>query len=198
MMGRMLVTVVLAGAVAFAVAAGKEEAKKTEATAETKAKVEPKKDEPKKAEAKAKVEPKKDEPKKAEAKAEVEPKKAEPQMAATAAAAPAESAIEAERVSVCTGIVDREPEGAAESFPVSVGKVFCFSHIKGAEDSVEIEHKWYLGEDLRSAVTLPVKSSSWRTASSKRIDSTCVGAWKVEVVDAASGNVLQTAVFSIQ
>ena len=46
---------------------------------------------------------------------------------------PAGRAPRAERVVVCTGIEEREPEGGADRFPSDVGRVYCFSELTGVE-----------------------------------------------------------------
>ncbi|MBD3238957.1 MAG: DUF2914 domain-containing protein, partial [Chitinivibrionales bacterium] len=101
------------------------------------------------------------------------------------------------RIAVCTGIADREPEGKAESFGSDVGKLYCFTHVKGVQDTLAIQHKWYHGDELRSTVPLNVRSSSWRTYSSKTLDPSWIGEWRVDVVDGESGDVLASTTFVV-
>jgi hypothetical protein len=97
---------------------------------------------------------------------------------------------------ICKDVVDRQPMGAGNSFPVSVGKLFCFTKITGAQGSTEISHTWYFEDALRANVMLPVHSSSWRTYSSKRIQRHEIGNWHVDVRGPA-GTLLKTLEFTI-
>jgi hypothetical protein len=98
--------------------------------------------------------------------------------------------------SICRDVVDRQPIGAGESFEASVGKLYCFTKITGAQNPIEIAHVWYFGGTLRAKVTLPVNSSSWRTFSSKKIQAYEIGDWYVDVLG-PNGEILQTLEFKI-
>lgn len=158
----------------------------------------PAKAEPAKEEAKAAPAEKEAKPAPAKKEAAPAPVKAEAPAEPAANAPAADDGVTVERLSVCTGIVDREPDGAAESFPASVGKLYCFSHVKGVQGTLPIEHKWYKGDNVVSAVTLTVKSPSWRTYSSKTIDPMWTGEWRVEVVNTETGAVMNSTTFTLQ
>ncbi len=96
---------------------------------------------------------------------------------------------------VCTGVQDRAPVGAAESFPSTVGQLYCFSEVK--DGSGAVVHVWYYGEKEVRRIELPVKAARWRTWSAKSIPAAWTGAWKVEVLDTA-GNVLATSSFTVE
>jgi hypothetical protein len=66
----------------------------------------------------------------------------------------------------------------------------------GAEGVTEITHVWYFANEERAKITLPVRSPSWRTFSSKKIRPHEVGQWFVDVVS-ADGQVLQTIQFKV-
>jgi hypothetical protein len=104
--------------------------------------------------------------------------------------------ISVETASICRNIVDREPVDEASSFPVSVGKLYCFTKIVGAEDPTEVIHVWYFGDVERARVNLSIGGASWRTYSSKVIQEHEIGDWRVDVLD-ASGNVRATLIFTI-
>jgi len=106
------------------------------------------------------------------------------------------SSIQLESAVVCENIVDREPEGAGTSFSVTVGKLFCFSKIIGAEDPIEIAHVWYFGDTERARVTLPVKTNTWRTYSSKVLQDHEIGPWHVDLLG-PEGDVLETIEFEV-
>jgi hypothetical protein len=55
---------------------------------------------------------------------------------------------------------------------------------------------WFFDGNERARVDLGVKSSSWRTYSSKIIQPHEIGKWRVEVEDFA-GNVLKTLEFEV-
>ena len=61
---------------------------------------------------------------------------------------------------LCRSVVEREPVEPGESFPADVGKVFLWTRVTGATDSVLIKHVWYYGEEEVAIVELPVRSSS--------------------------------------
>ncbi len=126
-----------------------------------------------------------------------EPAQAQQEQAAEPAQAQQETAVlEVESAAICEDVVDREPVGAGDSFSVSMGKLFCFTKIVGAETDVDITHAWYFGDTERARITLTVKSSSWRTHSSKILQAHEIGAWHVDVLD-ESGNVLDTVDFEV-
>ena len=104
--------------------------------------------------------------------------------------------IKVESAAVCENIVDREPGNTGTSFSVAVEKLFFFTKITGAETPIEIAHVWYFGDTERARVTLPVKTITWRTHSSKILQAHEIGAWHVDVIDPA-GEVLETVEFEV-
>ena len=122
---------------------------------------------------------------------------AQQEQAAEPAQAQQEQAVlEVESAAICEDVMDREPVGAGDSFSVSVGKLFCFTKIVGAETDVYITHAWYFGDTERARIILPVNSRSWRTYSSKILQAHEIGPWRVEVLD-ESGNLLDTVDFEV-
>ena len=97
---------------------------------------------------------------------------------------------------ICRDVVDHQPMDAGTRFPASVGTLFCFSKIIGATDASHVTHVWYYGNTERARITLPVKSSAWRTFSSKTIRLSEHGVWHVDVLD-ASGNRLEVLNFHV-
>jgi hypothetical protein len=93
-------------------------------------------------------------------------------------------------------VLDREPDGYGTSFPVSVGKLYCFTKVTGAQSPTQVTHVWFFDDNERARVDLGVKSSSWRTYSSKIIQPHEIGKWRVDVEDFA-GNVLKTLEFEV-
>lgn len=97
---------------------------------------------------------------------------------------------------ITTQIVNRQPVDQIQTFSASVGKLYCFTRITGAQGDTTITQVWYHEGKVMARVQLPVRSSDWRTWSSKRIMPGWAGAWKVEVLD-AQGNILQTIPFTL-
>jgi hypothetical protein len=119
------------------------------------------------------------------------------QAASPAEPAPVKTpAVEVSRMAVCTNIVDREPVEEGERFNASVGRLYAFTHIMGANDFVELGHVWYFNDVERARITLPVRSPNWRTYSSKLIQPFEIGDWRVDVVD-PQGEVLKSVAFQV-
>jgi hypothetical protein len=97
---------------------------------------------------------------------------------------------------ICRDVVDREPDGYGTSFPVSVGKLYCFTKITGAESPTQITHVWFFDGNERARIDLAVNSSNWRTYSSKIIQPHELGTWNVDVLD-FNGNVLKRLEFEV-
>lgn len=95
-----------------------------------------------------------------------------------------------------TEVENRELVGTDSTFAVSIGTVYCYTRLTGAEDSTEVAHVWYFRDQERARVPLQVRSSDWRTWSSKKILPSWVGEWSVRVED-AEGNVLGSRSFVI-
>jgi hypothetical protein len=91
-------------------------------------------------------------------------------------------------------VVNRELVDPGTSFPVTVGKLYCFSKIANISTASQITHVWYYGDTERARISLSVNPPSWRTYSSKIIQAHEIGAWRVEILD-ASGTLLQTVSF---
>ncbi|HET6921548.1 MAG TPA: DUF2914 domain-containing protein [Anaeromyxobacteraceae bacterium] len=123
---------------------------------------------------------------------------APPKEPARPAAGPARAEATAAAVAdakLGTGVVDREPQGVAESFKSDVGKVYCWTKVTGAEGT-EITHAWFKGEEKMGEVKLAVKYPSTRTWSAKTIPADGKGDWRVDVVG-ADGTVLKSLSFKV-
>lgn len=105
--------------------------------------------------------------------------------------------MEIQEAIITTGISEREPIDQVTTQPTSVGKLYCFTRIVGADDETRVTHVWYRGDQEMARVQLPVRSSNWRTWSSKSILPDWAGAWRVEVLD-ATGNPLTTVAFTLE
>jgi hypothetical protein len=108
----------------------------------------------------------------------------------------AQDSIEVAVATISRDVVDREPVNAGSSFYSSVGKLYCFTKIVGADPPVRITHVWYFGDTERASISLSVRAASWRTFSSKRIQAHEIGNWHVDVLG-PDGDVLETVNFRI-
>jgi len=82
------------------------------------------------------------------------------------------------------------PEGAS-------GRLYCFSQIDGATADTKVAHVWFYGTREMARVELPVRSSRWRTYSSKKILPQWTGDWRVQIV-AADGRLLGELAFRVE
>lgn len=96
-----------------------------------------------------------------------------------------------------TGVEDREVVGEADEFSPDVGRVYCWTVVKGAEEETTVTHVWYLEGKKKSEVELPVKFRRHRTWSYKTVTPEMTGEWSVDVLD-ADGVVLESASFTIK
>ncbi len=98
---------------------------------------------------------------------------------------------------IATSVVDRVPQDVADSFPATVSKLYAFTKIAGAQGDTMVKHLWFYGDRLMAEVELPVRSSNWRTYSSKRILPSWTGDWRVDVVT-EDGALLKSLEFTIR
>ncbi len=108
----------------------------------------------------------------------------------------AQDSIAVAEAVIARDIIDREPINVGSSFDASVGSLYCFTRITGAMTPTQITHVWYFGDTERASIRLSVRSASWRTKSSKRIQAHEIGNWHVEVLG-PDGEVLETVAFRI-
>ncbi len=84
---------------------------------------------------------------------------------------------------ITSAIEDQMPIDKIESYRADFGKLYCFTRIIGAQGDTEITHVWYFQDNELARVTLPVRSSDWRTYSSKRFLPQWAGEWSVVILD---------------
>jgi hypothetical protein len=97
---------------------------------------------------------------------------------------------------ICLDVVTRACVDANDVFPASVGKLFCFTKILGAQEPITITHAWYFGDIERARVDLTIRSANFRTFSSKRIQPHEIGNWRVDVLGPGDV-VLKTITFEV-
>lgn len=92
------------------------------------------------------------------------------------------SPLKAPELAVCEAVVDRACRGAAKTFSADVEWLTFLTRIDGATGDAFVTHIWrFEGNEVRK-VNLPVRTSSYRTWSSKRVLGT-PGKWTCEVLD---------------
>jgi len=109
----------------------------------------------------------------------------------------AEDPITIEDGAIATAIKNRIPQKTAQSFPATVGMLYCFTKVVGSKTETSITHTWYYQDKKMSEVVLPVKSLYWRTWSEKKIIPEHKGAWRADVTF-SDGTLLKTITFTIE
>ncbi len=97
---------------------------------------------------------------------------------------------------IATAVADRQPVDNVTTVGADVGRVYCWTRVVGAQADVEIVHVWYRGDMEMARVPLRVGSSNWRTWSSKNIEPSWTGQWRVDV-EAPDGTVLESLSFTV-
>ena len=98
--------------------------------------------------------------------------------------------------SVGTAVADRQLQGAAESFPASVGTVFCYIKVEKTHAGATLDVVWSHSGVEVGRKTLNIGGSPWRTWSSKIVPADATGEWKVDIT--ADGKVLKSIEFKVQ
>ena len=98
---------------------------------------------------------------------------------------------------ITTAIKNQLPVDRIESYRADFGKLYCFTRIVGAQEDTVVTHVWYYQDAELARVTLPVRSSDWRTYSSKRFLPQWAGQWRVVVLD-GEGNEIATVPFLLE
>lgn len=84
---------------------------------------------------------------------------------------------------ITTAIEGLMPVDRIESHPAGFGKLYCYTRVTGARADSQVTHVWYYQNNEMARVNLPVRSSDWRTYSSKRFLPQWRGEWEVVVLD---------------
>jgi len=120
--------------------------------------------------------------------------------AGTAAAAPAasEPAKPAAKGSVSraqftTGVTNHEPNDEVTTLDNSNTRIFFYAVLVNLQGQ-EVTFRWSYNDITQAEVKQTPSSARYRTNTSKTLDPSKLGTWKVEVMD-ASGNVLTSKTF---
>lgn len=99
---------------------------------------------------------------------------------------------------ICPEVVNHVPKSSATRYEKGAQRLCCFSKITGAQDTTQIQHKWYHKDKFIGMAILAIKSSSFRTYSARNIKADQDGPWKVEIVDPNSETVMETVNFIVE
>jgi len=112
--------------------------------------------------------------------------------------ATADAELNVLQASVCAEIKNRMPAGVATSFPTSAQRVFVWSKIHAQQIPSKVRHVYYFDGQKISEVTLNVRSTYWRTWSSKNISNNRYqGEWRVDITS-TDGKVLRRLYFEVK
>jgi hypothetical protein len=101
-----------------------------------------------------------------------------------------------EKAMICEKVEDRTPVGTRDSFPSSLGTLYCFTELMHIPTQGSVYHVWYYGKKEMARIELPISPPRWRTWSSKTILSNWKGDWKVEIV--FKDHILRTLTFAVE
>jgi Protein of unknown function (DUF2914) len=97
---------------------------------------------------------------------------------------------------VCEDVKDGSPQNVGIAFPVSVGKVTCFTDFDPVPRKTAIYQNWFRKDELNAKITLVLQPPRWATYSTIQLREIDKGPWRVEITD-QEGQVLGILRFSI-
>lgn len=109
---------------------------------------------------------------------------------------PAPTGLTLEKALLCEGITGFSPKNVSIVFPISSGKVVCFTSFNQVPFEMPVYHVWYRKDQLSTKRKLVLKPPQWSAFTEIQLRETDKGPWRVEVVD-ENGNVLRVLRFSI-
>jgi|PlaIllAssembly_1097288.scaffolds.fasta_scaffold175043_2 hypothetical protein len=119
---------------------------------------------------------------------------AAPAAAPAAPAAPAQPTGTVARAQFTSAIENREPTDQLTSLNNDQTRVYFFTELKDMANQ-RATHRWEYKGEVKSEVGFDVGANRWRVFSSKTLDPSWTGEWKVTVVD-ANGNTLGANTFT--
>lgn len=84
---------------------------------------------------------------------------------------------------MCESVEDLQPVNRAVVFPVSVGRVNCFTVFNPVPETTQIYHRWYHRDELSTQIRLRLNPPRWATYSLIQLRETDKGPWRVEITD---------------
>jgi len=101
-----------------------------------------------------------------------------------------------DRATVCEEIRENTPYNQGVVFPVSIGRVICFTSFDPVPRRTVVYHSWYYRDQLVTRLKLTLKPPRWATRSSIQLREADKGPWRVEVTD-QKGQAFRILRFSI-
>lgn len=112
---------------------------------------------------------------------------------ATDTAAPAQAGGVARAV-FTSAVTEREPTDTITSLSNDATNIMFFTELQGLQGQT-VTHRWEHGDKVMAEIKFDVGNARWRVFSSKRLDPSWTGEWKVSVVD-ANGGTLSASTFT--
>ena len=113
-----------------------------------------------------------------------------------AAAAAPQSTGTVARAQFTSAVENREPVDKVSNLLNDKNRVYFFSEIKDAPNQ-KITHRWEYNGKVMSEMNFDVGGERWRVFSSKTLDPSWTGEWKVSVLDQA-GSTLGASTFTYE
>lgn len=101
-------------------------------------------------------------------------------------AAPAQPTGTVARAQFTSAIDNREPTDQLTTLSNDKTRVYFFTELKDMANQ-KVTHRWEYKGEVKSEVSFDVGANRWRVFSSKTLDPSWTGEWKVSVVDANGG-----------
>ncbi len=95
-----------------------------------------------------------------------------------------------------SGVAEREPVDRLDVVDPQTGKVFYFTELRDMSGQTAT-HRWEHDGKVMAEVTFDVRGPRWRVWSSKNLDPSWTGEWKVSVLNGA-GEVIAEDVIQVQ
>ena len=106
--------------------------------------------------------------------------------------------IKLKEIKICKNVENRQPVNIGNNFFSSVDSLYCFTKIENNGEKKEIRHVWYYKNEIKSQIKYNIKKSKeYRSWTKKRISSTQLGKWKVEI-QKSDGKILGATEFLIR
>lgn len=98
--------------------------------------------------------------------------------------------------SMCASLKEGVPCNRGVVFPVSQGRVLCFSSFDPVPQKTFVFHNWYHRDGLIARQKLALNPPRWSTYSTIQLRESDKGPWRVEVED-QDGRIIEVLRFSI-
>ena len=90
------------------------------------------------------------------------------------------------RSTFTNGIADREPVDSINKLATSSNKIYYFSELRDMAGQT-VTHRWEHNGKIMAEVPFTVGGDRWRVFSSKNLEDSWKGEWKVSVIDQSGG-----------